>query len=145
MRGAPTQEGSHSSLRLHGEIHFGFHDMDVRLTDLDIDRVGGPMSSDDGVLHLTLKGPMGELRKLADAGPLIAELLRFVEAEPADQQGTLRLAATPRLLADLARVTPPDTLPKDWLDDPDRAKLALSLDRYEPEAVGVVMDERSTP
>lgn len=123
------------SLKLHGEIEVGVYGEVAKLTDLNLERR-------DGRVRVELRGPIGELRKLGRLAPAYASILVFVAAEKPEQQGLLKLLASPALDEEIARAVEAAgsaLSPQEWLEDPTLANLLFALDRYEPEAAGTVI------
>lgn len=127
------EEGEFQRLRLNGEIEIGVHDARAHLTGLELERQGARVT-------LALKGPLGELRALAGLAPAFAELLSRVAEDDASRAGSLRLVATPALASEIASAIEAlgPVTPQEWLGDPTLANLLFALDRYAPEAVGII-------
>lgn len=131
-------EGGRTSLRLTGEIDITLPMDEAHLTGLELQKEGA-MVAPDGAFHLELQGPLGELRKLGSLHASYADALEGL-AEDEERLATLRLAAEPDLVADLAEVAQElgeQWGPDDLLSDPVWASLAFSLHRYVPESAGI--------
>lgn len=124
----------HASLKLTGEIEIGVYGEIAKLTGLELERR-------DGVVRVTLRGPVGELRKLAPLSPSYAAMLVHLARENAAQEGLLKLVSKRDLAEEIARgveAVGEAATPDDWLRDPTLANLLFALDRYEVEASGTV-------
>src|SRR5581483_1298086 len=131
-------EGGRTSLRLTGEIDITRPEDEAHLTPPELEKEGAIVAP-EGAFHLELHGPLGELRKLGLLHPTYGDALAALVADEA-RIATLRLAAEPDLVADLAEVAlelGEECGPDELLSDPLWASLAFSLHRYVPESAGV--------
>jgi hypothetical protein len=124
------------SLKLSGEIDLGWKGAVARLARVEVERRGAD-------LRLKLEGSLAELRKLAVVSPAYATLLDRVASDDGARRATLMLVATPALSAQMAAVEAGMGLADEWLDNAEWAGLLFSLDRHEPESVGIVTAEWS--
>lgn len=134
----------HHSFRATGEIEISLPSGAVaRLTGLFLEREG-ELRDATGALELTLTGPLGEVRKLRELGPAVAEVIAYADEHPDAQTGEILLRAHASLLEDLARALPPDALTlADALDEERWAAFAFSFDRYDALAMSVVTAEET--
>jgi hypothetical protein len=124
------------SLKLSGEIDLGWKGVVARLARVEVERRGAD-------LRLKLEGLLAELRKLAIVSPAYAALLDRVANDDGARRATLTLVATPALSAQMATIEAGLGLADEWLDNATWAGLLFSLDRHEPESVGIVTAEWS--